>query len=53
MSVHPLQSSTPITIKGDMPSPALVQIIQQMARIINQQQLDIAALTALVAALTP
>ena len=32
MSVQPLQSNTPITVSGDMPSAALVQIIQQMAR---------------------
>lgn len=46
MSVQPLQSSTPITIKGDMPSAALVQIIQQMAR-------EIEALKARVAAVEP
>lgn len=46
MSVQPLQSSTPITIKGDMPSAQLVLIIQQMAR-------KIVELEAIVKALAP
>ena len=32
MRVQPLQSTTPITQKGDMPSMQLVIIIQQLVR---------------------
>ncbi len=32
MSVQPLQSTTPITQKGDLPSTQLVIIIQQIVR---------------------
>lgn len=53
MKAKPLLLQQPVTAKGDMPSPDLVEVIQQLSRIVNAQAAQIADLTARVEALEP
>lgn len=53
MTAKPLLIGQPVTAKGDLPSPDLVQIIQALCREATAQAKAIEALTARVEALEP
>jgi len=51
MKAKPLLEQQPITTQGHQPSAALVEVIQILARMVNQQQAINADLTARIEAL--
>lgn len=54
MNAKPLLQQQPVTTQGHQPSVELVEVIQILARMVNQQQAEIAALkTRLTAAGIP
>lgn len=46
MSIRPLLPGQPVTVKGDMPSQVLLEIIDRMAREIQSLRERVAALEA-------